>query len=143
MFEDDLKEGKRVEREFAKRLLNRWLLSLEFSDWQCKERDVKVRFKRQWVDFTKLFEIKNDKVSPTSWNVWFEYRCNWTPSWVYASKADYIVYYINDTFYYQDRAELLILLNWVPKIEVAWWDWNRSDMYLVSNIYLDKLFKKL
>jgi hypothetical protein len=143
MFEKDLKDWKAIEREFASRLMKWDVSKIEFSQWQFADWDVKATIKKNWLEVERTYEVKDDKVSPTSWNVWFEFRYNWKPSGIFTSKADIIVYHIQDDFYYEDRNELLIKLCSIPKTEIKWWDNDKSDMYLVSNLYLDKLFKKL
>lgn len=143
MFEKDLKDWKAIEREFASRLMKWDVSKIEFSQWQFADWDLKATINKNWLEVERTYEVKDDKVSSTSWNVWFEFRYNWTPSGIFTSKADIIVYHIQDDFYYEDRNELLIKLCSLPKTEIKWWDDDKSDMYLVSNSYLDKLFKKL
>lgn len=143
MFEKDLKDWKAIEREFASRLMKWDVSKIEFSQWQFPDWDLKATIKKNWQEIERTYEVKDDKVSSISWNVWFEFRYNWKPSWIFTSKADIIVYHINDSFYYEDRDELIIKLCSLPKTEVKWGDNDKSDMYLVSNLHLNKLFKKL
>lgn len=143
MFEKDLKDWKAIEREFASRLMKWDVTKIEFSEGQFPDWDLKATIKKNWLEVERTYEVKDDKVSPSSWNVWFEFRYKWRPSGIFTSKADIIVYHIQDDFYYQDRNELIVKLCGLPKTEVKWWDDNNSDMWLVSILYLDKLFKKL
>ena len=130
MFEQDLKEWKKIELEFAKKLIDDKLVALELApDKPFKDRDIKTTT-LEWKQST--YEIKHDMVSDTSGNVWFEYYCNNAPSGVYASKADYIVYKLGDKFYSIERAKLLIRLNHANKKSVIWGDNNNSWMYLVK-----------
>lgn len=141
MFEKDLEKWKKTEREFAKRLLSWNLSKLEFApNYQFKDRDVKIEFEKLWRNVVKTFEIKDDMISEKTWNVWFEIMCNSEPSWIYASKADYIVYHLGDKFYYQDRWKLLIRLNDTPKKETLGGDGGRSLMYVVDKKHLSDLF---
>lgn len=144
MFEKDLKNWQRIEREFAKRLLDRWLSRLEFApNKQFKDWDIRIEFEKLWQNVIKTFEIKDDMISEKTWNILFEVRCNSKPSWIYASKADYIVYHLWDRFYYQDRWELIYSLNDIPHTQTLWWDWGRALLYIVDKKYLSDLFKEL
>ena len=144
MFEKDLKNWQRTEREFAKRLLDRWVSRLEFApNKQFKDWDVRIEFEKLWQNVIKTFEIKDDMISEKTWNIWFEVRCNWKPSGIYSSKADYIVYHLGDKFYYQDRWELIFLLNDIPYTQTLWWDWNRALLYIVEKKFLSDLFREL
>ena len=143
MFKEDLESWKQVEREFASKLMKRDVSKIEFSQWKFKERDVKATFKKLWHDVEKTFEIKNDIVSERTGNVWFEVTCNSEPSWVFASKADYIVYKLWDKFYYMDRARLLMWLASVDKEIVMWWDNNKSELFLVKKERFNAMAKEL
>lgn len=143
MFKEDLKLWQKVEKEFVAKLMQRDVSKVEFSQWKFKEWDVKATFKKLGQDVERTFEIKNDLVSERTWNVWFEYMCNGEPSWVYASKADYIVYKLWDTFYYLDRAKLLIWLTDVEKQSVMGWDNDSSCMFLVKKDLFNKISCKL
>lgn len=128
-FEEDLKKWKKAEHEFAYLLLERWASMIQlapdkkFSDW-----DIKAK---QWM-LENYYEVKNDDVSETSGNIWFEYRCNWQPSWIYVSKADFIVYKVDDKFYCISRPKLLIRLEFVNKWRAKWWDNWLADMFIVK-----------
>lgn len=144
MFEEDLKKWKKAEREFDKRLLDWWLNRLEFApNKQFKDWDVRIEFEKLGRNEIKTFEIKDDMISDKTWNIWFEVKCNWQPSGIYSSKADYIVYRLGDKFYYQDRGELIFLLNGVPHTQTTGWDGNRALLYIVEKKYLSDLFKEL
>lgn len=143
-FKKDLDKWREAEREFAKRIITKNTSSIEFAPHTAfKEWDIKLRFYKDWVVVEKTFEVKDDIISEQTWNVWFEFRCYDKPSWIYESKADYIVYHLWDKFYYQSRGELLTKLNEVEKREVSWWDYNQSRMFIVDKKYLDVLFKKI
>lgn len=143
-FENDLKKWKKSEREFAKRLLDWDVNRLEFApNKQFKDWDVRIEFMRRGQNMIKTFEIKDDMISQQTGNVWFEIRCNWNPSGIYASKADYIVYHLGDKFYYQDRGTLLYLLNDIPHTQTTWWDGNKSLLLIVDKKHLSDLFKEL
>jgi len=144
MFSDDLKSWKKTEQEFAKRLIDWWLNRLEFApNEQFKDWDIKIEFEKLWRNIIRTFEVKDDMISEKTGNIWFEVRCNGKPSWIYSSKADYIVYRLGDKFYYQDRWELIFLLNDIPHTQKLWWDWDRSLLYIVEKKYLSDLFKVL
>lgn len=128
-FEEDLKEWREVEIEFATCLLKRWASMIElapdrkFSDW-----DIKAK---QWM-LENFYEVKNDKISETTGNVWFEYMCNWNPSWIYVSKSDFITYKIDGKFYCVPRAKLLIRLEFVKKEKKKWGDWDKVELFIVE-----------
>lgn len=132
MFNEDLKDWKAVEREFASRLMKWEVSDIQFSQGKYPERDLKVNFIKDWKEECKTFEIKNDLVSDKTGNVGFEYCYNWKPSWIYTSQADYIVYKLWDKFYYADRIRLIIWLSIVQKELVEGWDNNLSRMFLVK-----------
>ena len=144
MFKEDLNNWKKTEREFAKRLMDWDLTRLEFApNSQFKDWDVRIEFEKLGRNVIKTFEMKDDMISEQTWNIWFEIKCNWQPSGIYSSKADYIVYKLWDKFYYQDRWELIFALNHVPHTQTTWWDGNRALLYIVNKKYLSDLFKEL
>lgn len=144
MFKDDLNKWKKAEIEFAKRLLDWGVNRLEFApNKQFKDWDLRVEFEKLGKNVIRTFEIKDDIISDSTGNIWLEVRCNWKPSGIYTSKADYIVYHLWDKFYYQDRWELTYRLDKVPYTPKSWWDGNRALLYVVDKKYLSDLFKEL
>lgn len=133
MFAEDLKEWQKIEREFAKKLIDRKLNSLEFApDRKFTDRDIKIRFNKDWKEIEKTFELKYDRQVWDTHNVWIEYMLDWKPSGIYTSKADYVVYKLWDKFYYADRLKLIIELSKVLKSDVVWWDNDKSQLWLVK-----------
>lgn len=132
MFKDDLKEWKQVEREFAARLMKYDLVDIQFSQWAFKDYDIKATFNKNWKLIEKTYEVKRDKKSDNSGNVWIEYMCNGEPSGIYTSKADVIVYKLGDKFYYADRIRLIIELSRLHKADVIWGDNDSSQMWLID-----------
>ena len=129
MFEDDLKKWKKTEQEFAKRLIDWWLNRLEFApNRQFKDWDVRIEFEKLGQNVIRTFEIKDDMISEQTGNIWFEVRCKWKPSGIFSSKADYIVYRLGEKFYYQDRGELIFLLNDIPHTQKTWGDGIKSTI---------------
>lgn len=128
-FKEDLLKAREIEVNFACLLLKHGACNVElapdrkFSDW-----DVKAK---QW-ELENYYEIKDDIISSTTGNVWFEFMCNWSMSWVYVSKADFIVYHVDDKFYCIQRPMLLARLNFVKKERKKWWDWDKSDLFIVK-----------
>ena len=147
MFEECLEKWKQIENEFVIRLIKKQLkiLKIEFSDddVQFKDYDLKITYKKDWKPITKTFEIKSDDKSLETWNICFEYACNWEPSWIFNSKADFIVYQICWNFYIKERWKLITNLNFVEKKSVEWWDWNRAKMFIVNKDKLLLLFNKI
>lgn len=145
MFEQDLQLWKKAEREFASRLLQWDVRKLEIvpDNIQFKDYDIKATINKNWRDVEATYEVKTNPIFDTTWDVCFEVSCNWVPSGVYSSKADYIVYLLGWEFYYQDRGKLLLMLNTIPHEEKIWGDGNRCKLYIVKWEYLSDLFKKL
>ena len=146
MFSECLDKWKQIEKEFVIKMIRKQLdiLKIEFAPNQVfKDRDVKILYNKNWEKRESTFEIKSDDKSEETWNICFEYMCNEQPSWIYASKADCIVYQIWWEFYWKNRARLLIDLNNIEKKSVVWWDWNRAKMYLIDKSKFTNLFTKI
>lgn len=143
MFKDDLKSWKKIEREFASRLMKRDVSKIEFSEWKFPDRDVKATFHRQGQTYDKTFEIKSDFKAEQTGNVWIEYMYKWKPSWIYTSTSDYIVYKIWDKFYYADRVRFIIELSKCLKADVYGWDDDNSQMWLVKREVFNLLTTEL
>lgn len=125
MFSEDLKKGRKAEREFAKVLLDRGASNISLApDVQFKSRDI--------IADNSTYEVKDDIISKLTGNVWFEYLCNDDVSWIYASKADYIVYHLDDRFYCVPRGKLLVWLEFVSKEKKKWWDGDRANLFIVK-----------
>ena len=142
-FKTTLEWWKEIERAFVSKMLQRCkdIEHIDFApDKQFKDWDVRLIW--NWKE--KTYEIKRDYKSQETWNIAIEVRCNDKPSGLFASKADYIVFCLDEwEFYYQNRWELLHkLLNSQIRM-VKGGDWNRSEMYLVSKEELPLLFNKI
>lgn len=142
MFKIDLAKARQVEIEFVRKILKPWVLRVELNNDDEKhiERDVKVDYKD---GTSKTFEIKDCPKAKEYGSIPFESECNWKPSGVFASKADYIVYHFNDTRYRQERGKLLHELIWINKYETLGWDNEKSKMYVVDNKIAELIFNKL
>ena len=142
-FKKTLESWKKIEREFAKRMIDRYtdVEKVEFApDTQFKDWDVKITV--GWIERT--YEVKRDYKSQETWNIALEIKCNWKPSGIFASKADFIIYCLNDNeFYWQSRWELLYRIADINKYKTMWWDWERAEMYIISKELLPLLFNKL
>ena len=114
---------------------------VEFApDIQFKDWDVKLTI--NWIERT--YEIKGDFKSKETWNIALEIKCNWKPSGIFASKADFIIYCLNENeFYWQNRWELLYRIADINKYKTMWWDGERAEMYIISKELLPLLFNKL
>lgn len=145
MFENDLKEWKKAEREFAARLLQWDVRKLEIvpDNVQFKDYDIKATINKNGKDVEATYEVKTNPIFNTTGDVCFEVSCNGVPSGVYSSKADYIVYKLWPNFYYQDRWKLLLMLNKLPHEEKMGWDGGRCTLYIVKWEYLSDLFNML
>lgn len=143
MFNDDLKEWKKAEREFAKRLMRWDVVDIQFSQWEFPWRDIKVTFNICGKLVERTYEVKEDRQADTTWNVWIEYMYKWNPSWIYTSSADILVYKIWDKFYYADRLKFIIELSKIVKQDVVWWDDDNSQMWLVKRDVFNLLMTEL
>lgn len=140
-FVRDLQKWRQAEKVFARYLIDYPnIKSLEFPQWKFKEWDIKMTY---WDGKIATYEIKRDLKAWETWNFIIEYRYCWEASWIYASKADYIVYYIDNKWYIQSRAELLLRIQKVEKRECKWWDWWKSSLYIIKVDKLPELFELL
>lgn len=144
-FKEDLEEGRRIERLFASQMMLRdTVVWVEIApDKQFKDWDVKVKYSKNWVESYSTVEIKYDKKSEQTWNVWFEYECFWLPSGICTSKADYVVYFMDGRFYCQWRWNLLNKLFKIDKHPVSWWDFDWANLFLISKHHLNDLFYEI
>lgn len=142
-FSKTLESWKKIEKEFAKIMIDRYsnIEKVEFApDKQFKDWDVKITV--GWIERT--YEIKRDFKSQETWNIALEIKCNWKPSGIFASKADFIIYCLNENeFYWQNRWELLYRIVDIAKYKTMWWDWERAEMYIIAKELLPLLFNKL
>lgn len=130
MFNVDLATWEQYEYTFMKRLLKPWVLGIHKPPKEeRKDRDIKVDYE-DWT--SKTYEIKSCPRAKEYGSIPIEYECDGKPSWVFASKADYIVYYIDNQFYVQDRWIFLAELVWVNKYSTVWWDNEKSKMFIVN-----------
>lgn len=143
MFNDDLKQWKKAEREFASRLMRWDIVDIQFSQWEFPWRDIKATFNIWGKPVERTYEVKEDRQADTTWNVWIEYMYKWKPSWIYTSKADYIVYKIWDKFYYADRVRFIIELNKIVKQDITWWDDGNSHLWLIKREVFNLLMSEL
>lgn len=141
-FNKTLESWKKVERLFAAKMLARYpdIEKVEFSEWEFKDRDVKIT--KGWE--SKTYELKRDYKSQETGNIALEIKCNGKPSGIFASKADFIIYCLNDDeFYFQSRWELLYRVADIHKYKACGWDGDRAEMYIVEKDLLPMLFYKL
>lgn len=142
-FNKTLESWKEIEREFAKIMIDRYtdVEKVEFApDKQFKDWDVKITV--GWIERT--YEVKRDYKSQETWNIALEIKCNWKPSGIFASKADFIIYCLNENeFYWQNRWELLYRIADIAKYKTIWWDGERAEMYIIAKELLPLLFNKL
>jgi len=114
---------------------------VEFApDREFKDRDVKLTI--NWREVT--YEVKRDYKSQETGNIALEVRCNNKPSGILASKADFIIFCLDENeFYFQKRWELLYRLYTFNKRLTTWGDGDRSEMFLIDKTLLPLLFNKL
>ncbi len=141
MFDVDLATWEEYEYEFMKLLLKKWVVGIHKPPKEKrKDRDIKVDYE-DWT--SKTFEVKNCPKALEYGSIVFESECNGKPSWIFVSKADYVVYRIWDERYRQDRWKLLHELVWINKCETMGWDNEKAKMYVVQNEIAKLIFNKL
>ena len=135
-----LQLGKECEKTFMRYLVDYpGMISIELAQWKFKDWDIKMKTKDKEI----TYEVKSDRKSEDTWNCCIECMYKGEPSWVYASKADYIVYYTWKKWWMQERWKLLILLNNIEKEVVSGGDGNRSELYLIKLELLPQLFEEI
>lgn len=140
-FVHDLKKWKEVEKAFARYLIDYPdLRCIEFPQGKFKEWDVRMIYGEGKV---ATYEIKTDFKAEETGNFVIEYRYKWKASWIYASKADFIVQYILWKWWIQSRPELILRINGIEKRETKWWDWYQSSLYIIKADKLPELFEPL
>lgn len=139
-FVSDLALGQRAEREFAKVLLDTEnVISLEFSTGKFKYRDIKINT----PEWEKTYEIKFDRQAEQTGNYAIEYLYKWNPSWIFESKADYIVYNIKGERRIAKRWALILGLMDIEKRTTKWWDSWASSLWVLKCETLPTLFNKV
>ena len=140
-FVKDLAIWQEAEKVFARYLIDYpKLISLEFSQWKFKDYDIKMTYGDNKV---ATYEIKRDMQAQDTGNVALEIRYKWDASWIYTSKADYIVYYAAGKWFLQRRWELILRLEKANKKIVKWWDWWQSELMLVKLEDMNKIFEQI
>lgn len=135
-----LKLWKEVEKVFMRYLVDYpWMVSLEFSQGKCKDYDIKMTTKDKVI----TYEVKSDRRSEETGNCCIEYMYKWQASWIFASKADYIVYYCNRKWRIQERWLLTALLMDIEKETKSGGDGKRSRLFLFSVEKLPELFEEI
>jgi len=141
MFSEDLIEWKKAEREFASKLVLTWrVYSMELPQGKFSDYDLKVKTNLG----ESTYEVKVDGIYPTTKKIWFEFECSGKPSWVFVSKADYIVYKLWDEFYYTERPRLLNLLAASKDKEfVQWGDNGTAKLWIIPEEEFYTIARKL
>lgn len=140
-FTNDLAIGRKAEKEFAKVLLDtKQIISLEFAQGKFKDWDIKTNEIPEWE---VTYEIKSDTMAEDTGNYVIEYMFKWKPSWIYTSKADYIVYYVKWEWWIAERGALILGLMNTEKRETKGWDGWNSSLRVISCDKLPDLFNKI
>lgn len=139
-FVKSLQLWKEAEKVFMKYLIDYpWMVSVEFSRWKCKDYDIKLTTKDKEI----TYEVKSDRRSEETGNCCIEYKYKWNASWIFASKADYIVYYCNRKWRIQERGKLLWSIAEMDKEIKTGWDNYRSKLFIFSVDKLPELFENI
>ena len=142
-FVSDLAIWEDAQKEFAKVLLDskeKRVISIEFAQGKFKDWDIKTNSIPNWEE---TYEVKSDTMADKTGNFVIETHFKWIPSWIFVSKADYIVYYIKWERWIQERWELILRLMNTEKRETKWWDWRQSTLRVLSCDTLPSLFDKI
>lgn len=139
-FVKSLKIGKEAEKVFMKYLVDYPdMVSLEFSKWRCKDYDIKMVTKDKEI----TYEVKSDRRSEETGNCCIECKYKWQDSWIYWSKADYIVYYSDKKRRIQEREALIQWIKDNPPQETHWGDGGWSKLYLYPVERLPEMFLQI
>lgn len=139
-FAKDLSDWVRAQIEFAKVLLDtEKVISLEFAQWRFPDWDIKILT----PDWEKTYEVKSDRQAQDTGNYVIEYSYKWKPSWIFTSKADYIVYYVKWERRIAERGALILWLINAEKRTTKWWDWWASSLWVLKCETLPDLFSKI
>lgn len=124
-FRRDLERGKKYEKIALSYFKYE---KVYFPKGKCKEYDF-------ILDDKIKIEVKSDRLASSTGNLAIEYKCNGKPSGIFASEADYYIYFIN----YQEHDDCYkIPLKDLKDIcrkqgrKISGGDGNRSRMYLVK-----------
>jgi len=135
-----LQIGKEIEKVFMKYLVDYpGMVSLEFSKWRCKDYDIKMVTKDKEI----TYEVKSDRRSEETGNVCLERTYKWEDSWIYWSKADYIVYYSDKKWRIQKRDKLIEWIEKNPPSEVNGGDGKWCTLYLYPVEKLPEMFEQI
>lgn len=139
-FRSDLAIGEKAQLEFAKVLLNtEKVIKLEFAQWKFPDWDIKI-LTPEWE---KTYEVKADTMAETTGNYVIEYMFKWNPSWIFTSKADYIVYQIKWERWMANRWALILWLIDAEKRATKWGDAWASSLWVLKCETLPTLFSKI
>jgi hypothetical protein len=139
-FKEDLEKWIEAEKQFVQYLCTcPNFVWVELSQWKFKDYDIKLTS----TDRVVTYEVKSDLKAQETGNYCIEYRYYDKPSGIYTSKADYIVYNVMWQWRMQSRWELLLRLDKLKKSSVKWWDWKKSDLWLLKVDTLPILFDLL
>lgn len=137
-FVSDLKVWEDAQKEFAKVLMDKTkVIGLEFAQGKFKDWDIKANIIPEGIT---TYEVKTDLKASETNNFVIEYRYKWKASWIFSSKADYIVYYIKWQRRIQDRWELILRLMDTEKRDTKGWDGFFSSLWVISCDNLPNLF---
>lgn len=133
-----------MEKEFASRLLKYdSIKSIEFSEWEFTDYDIRAVFNIWWKLITKDIEVKCDTVFTRTNGVGIEFQYDWVASGIFKSKADCVVYKLGEKFWCVDRAKLLVYLTQADKTYKSGWDGWKSELWVIPAEEFYKLGKEI
>lgn len=139
-FVKDFQVWKTAEKIFCKYLIDYpWFVSIEVPRGKCTDWDIILTTKDKII----TYEVKSDTMAWQTGNFVIEYRFKDEPSWIYESKADYVVYNILWEWWIQKRSELILRIQWIEKEEVRGGDGWNSSLYKIKIDKLPELFEKI
>lgn len=138
----DLADWELIEDKLMWLIYNRVkevLIYMHHPGWCFKDYDI--AFKKDCWNI-RTIEVKYDRMAGDTGNVAFEYEYYWKPSWIFTTKANIVIYYVNNDFYWAttDHIKWFLELHWR---KVVWWDNQASSLYLLNIEEFETLFTLL
>lgn len=133
-----------------------FILQLLNQHFRTKNNRYKSNDNKKDVDIVATIgkpniEVKFDRQSASTWNIFIEYACNWKISWVFKYEhMDVFIYWTTEEIYFFHKSHLQSFIiksihnkvDWTRK--VSWWDRWASKWILIKKEVAERLaFRKL
>jgi len=136
-WEEDKRAGEEIEQKFIDMLKSRGWENV-FQTTGKTGIDV-IGINKD--DRVRSFEVKYDRESANTGNVAIEMACSGEKTSISKATCDFVVYYVDNSFYHIEGA----LLSWLMKdrATIKGGDGGRVDMVLLEMEEFKKIFKKM